>query len=328
LFATIIERHVRGWIERSEVRLLSSTREMVLALILRMLGVPEQDLETWRKDYEDLMLLALNVPLNLPGTPNYRGLAARARLDARLSVLVCDVRGRPDARGLLAEIARGRDESGRGLEERELLDNLRLLILAGHETTASTMAWMVATLAQRSDVWEALRREVIDAADVPRAPPDLKRFPYAEALFREVLRLYPPVNHDARRLQGEITVAGRVLPSGTVVSLSLQHLSRHPSLYERPDELLPERWLQRSGAPSPIELAQFGGGPHFCLGYHMAWMESVQFAVILARELAARGVRPALAGRPPVPRHMPLLRPDAGARVHFKARSTNPISST
>src|SRR5262249_1377856 len=151
-----IERHLEQWLARPTVRILAATRELVLGLILGMLGVPPQDLAAFRRDSGGLMLLGISFPIDLPGTPRRRGLAARGRPDARIKKLVDEVRALPDARGFLADLAHGRDEGGRTLADRDLLDNLRLLILAGHETTASVMAWMLATLAQRRDVWEAL----------------------------------------------------------------------------------------------------------------------------------------------------------------------------
>lgn len=319
-FAAIIERHVHGWIARSEVAMLPSTREMALAVILRMLGVKDQDLSAWRRDYETFMLVAINLPVDLPFSPRRRGLAARARLDVRIAALVREARSRSEDQGLLAQLSRGVDEDGRGLDDRELYDNLRFLILAGHETTASVMAWMMVTLSERHDVWHALLAEARSAGDVPRSPSDLKSFPYAEAVFRETLRLYPPATRHSRLVREQLTLGGRLIPADTTIGLSLIHLSRHPDLYERPDEFVPERWLNKSASPSPIELVQFGGGPHFCLGYHIAWMEAVQFAVILARALGPRGLRPALFGATPAPRYLPLLHPDSKARVRFVPR--------
>jgi cytochrome P450 len=281
-FAAIIERHVRGC------------------------------------DYETFMLVGINLPFDLPGSPWRRGRAAKARLDARIAAVVREVRARPDDNSMLAQLARGRDENGRGLDEQELADNLRLLILAGHETTASTMAWMVAFLAEHPDVWDTLTAEAA-SGEVPRAPSDLKRFSYAEAVFREALRLYPPVSRDARRARDGYELAGRPVPAGTYVGISIMYLSRHPSLHDQPDTFLPARWLSKSVPLGPLELMQFGGGPHFCLGYHVAWMEAVQFAVTFARVLSARGRRPALTGPFPAPRYMPLLHPDPGARVRFVA---------
>jgi cytochrome P450 len=136
VFAEMIERRVSGWRERGELRILAETRELVLGLMFRMLGVPEADMSEWRRHYEDFMLLTINLPLDLPGMPRYRGRRARAWLRERLLGFIREARARPDAPGLLTMLVHARDEDGELMSDDELIDNLRLLVLAGHETSA------------------------------------------------------------------------------------------------------------------------------------------------------------------------------------------------
>jgi cytochrome P450 family 117 subfamily A len=313
ILADLIDRGVKSWPQREPFRILTATRELVLAAIFQIMGIPESDLPGWRENYERYVMLATN----LPGPTRWRGLKARAWLNEHLLVFVNEARKRPDMPGLLAALVHSRDEEGSGLTDEELIDNLRLLVLAGHETSASTMAWIVYILAEHPEAWEALCAEATTVGAVPRTPKELKQFPYAEALFRETLRLYPVVTTDARRAIADFEMAGRKVTTGTQLSISIAHLSRHASLYEKPDEFVPRRWLDKVEAISPIEIVQFGGGPHFCLGYHVAWMEIVQFTVSLALTLGARGLRPQLAGAPPKMRYLPLLHPSAKTRVQF-----------
>jgi cytochrome P450 len=317
LLAELIERRVRVWRQKREVKILAETRELVLAVMFRLLGVEESELSEWREHYEDFMLLAINLPFDLPGTPQRRGKRARAWLDERLLGFIRAARARPQATGFLSSLVAGRDEGGAGLSDAELVDNLRLLVLAGHETSASTMAWMVIKMAERPEVWDALSAEAAGAGEVPQAPKDLRQFPYAEAVFRETLRLYPPVCNDSRRALVDFELAGRTIPAGETVNISIIHLSRHSSLYQRGDEFVPERWIGRSDGISPIEMVQFGGGPHFCLGYHLAWMEIVQFAAALALTMRAGGWRPRIVGERPRVRYLPLLHPSSGTRIAF-----------
>jgi cytochrome P450 len=313
--ATVVERRVRSWIGKRDLRLLAETRDLALDVMFRVVGVDEQEISEWRKDYEDLMLLAVNVPKSIPGSPRHRGSRAKVRLDARLRRVIGRARTSGASRGLLPSLLASRDEDQQPLTEQELVDNLRLVFLAGHETSATTMAWMVAHLSERPDVWRKLRAEALASTDVPRSPRALRDFPYAEAVFRETLRLHPPVASDARRATEDFELHGRTVPRGTVLTIPILLLSRDPALYPQPDEFRPERWLGRSEPPSPLEMVQFGGGPHFCLGYHLAWMELVAFAAALGRTLPERG--PRLLGPFPKPVYVPLLHPDASTRARF-----------
>ncbi|WP_437611582.1 cytochrome P450 [Sorangium sp. So ce834] len=315
IVATSVERKVRSWLGRRDVLVLRETRELALEVMFKITGVEDDELPEWRRHYEDLMLLILNLPFDVPGSPRRRGLRARGWLDARIRRILADVRARGEAKGLLPALLEARDEDGAPLSEHDLVGNLRLLLLAGHETSASTMAWCVAHLAESPAIWRALREEASSAPDLPRSPAELRRFPFAEAVFREALRLHPPVPHDARRAVADFELEGRTVPRGTSVAIPLVLLSRDPQLYPDPDSYRPERWLGRKEAISPLEIAQFGGGAHFCLGYHLAWMEIVQFLVALGRALPAAG--PRLQGGFPASRYLPVLRPAAGTRVRF-----------
>jgi cytochrome P450 len=318
LLAEIIEGRVQRWREKREVQILHETRELVLAIMFRLLGVDEANLSDWRSRYEDLMLFAVNIPLDLPGFPKRRAKKAKAWLDEHVLAFIREVRARPHDKGLLPAIVAGRDEGGAGLSDVELVDNVRLLVLAGHETSAATMAWMVIKMAERPEIWDRVCAEATASAGVPLSPKEVRTFEYTEAVFRETLRLHPPVFTDARKALVDFELAGHTVPAGEMVNIPIMHLSRNPELYERADEFMPERWMGRGGEGiSPIENVQFGGGPHFCLGYHLAWMEIVQFGVALARAMKGAGLRPQIRGTKPKLRYLPLLHPSAGTKIVF-----------
>jgi cytochrome P450 len=307
-FADMITARLATWPSRGTFGLLGETREMVLALMFRMMGVSSSELSEWRHHYERTMYLVFDMP-DIPGSPRWIGKRSRRWLDGRIRGLLADARARPSAPGLLNALVGARDAEGQPLEEGQLVDNLRLILLAGHETSASTMAWATAVCATRDDVWSALCEEALAASDVPRAPAELKAFPYAEALFRESLRMYPPVPLNMRRVSAPLELAGRSVPVGADMLIPVLHLGRDATTYPEPDRFDPERWIRKRTPPSPAELGQFGSGPHFCMGYHVAWMEIVQYLVALARVLAPKRLRPRLAGRFPEPRYIPLMHP-------------------
>jgi cytochrome P450 len=197
-----------------------------------------------------------------------------------------------------------------------------VLVIAGHETTASVMAWAVLHLAEEPALWHRLVEESLQCERPPMSPDELSRFPLAEGLFREALRMHPPAMLDVREVIAPVELLGRTLAPGTIVALGIYGLLRNSVRYPDPDVFNPDRWVSASKRPGPLETAPFGGGPHFCLGYHMAWLEAVHFIVAFARALGSRGLCPKLEGdRLPWPIWFPVLRPPRAAAVRLSRAS-------
>jgi cytochrome P450 monooxygenase len=306
-----------GWAERSPLTVLRETRRITFEVILRIIGVEISDLDTWEAQYGDFVYSIFPfIPRWLPGSPTVKADRARVWLDAHIRELTRAARAREDDGTFLSALAHGTDEDGRGVDEAALVDNVRLLILGGHETTSTALAWMTFVLARRPDLWTTLCEEASRAETLPLGPQEVRAYPFAEALFRETVRFYPSASFISRTLTEPLTIAGRHVAAGTIVAVGLAALHRDPALYPDPDRFDPTRWLGRREPPSPLETAPFGGGIHFCLGYHLAWMEGVQFALALARRASARGLRPRLVDDP---RHyfLPLGHPTRGARAEL-----------
>lgn len=315
MMADVIEERLKSWTPGRDITILHEARELTLNVLFRMIGAPVEELAQWRHHYSEFMLTLIPPKIKFPGFPAWRAARAKVWLDKKLTALIEDVRRNPRPNTMLTQLVQAKDENGEGLGERELLDNLRLLVLAGHETTASTMSWMTVVLGRNPALWDRLVVEAMAGDGVPRNPKELKNFPVAEAIFREALRLHPPVTGDGRRVNGDFSVAGRKIPVGTDITIPVMLLSRNPETYPNPDVFDIDRWINKKESISPLELIQFGGGPHFCLGYHVAWMESVQFAVALARQLGPKGQRPLHTGDFPIMRYLPLLHPDPRTRI-------------
>jgi len=315
--AEIITARVRRWEEHKTIKILAETQELALDIIFRILGIEPTELAAWRKHYQEFLLSLVPIPIKLPGFPAYRAARARTWLDARFRGIVARAR-LGDGQGLIAALVQSKDEAGKELSERELLDNLLVLAVAGHETTASTIAWMVITLARRPDLWDALCEEANKAETVPDSPQALRDFPFAEAMFRESLRMYPPAFLSSRQTKEWITLHHHRIPPKTIIGIELGMLAKDPAVFPNPQRFEPARWMGRKGPPTPIEISQFGGGPHFCLGYHLAVLEGTQFAVGLAQAMSKKGLYPRLADGPG-PRRLfsPLGHPSPGSRVDF-----------
>jgi cytochrome P450 len=219
-----------------------------------------------------------------------------APVDAELYRLIAERRAAPDLAerdDVLSMLLLARDDAGRGLSDAELRDELMTLLVAGHETTANSLAWAFERLSRTPG---ALERAAGDDA-------------YAEAAVRETLRLRPVIALVARRLTRDAEVGGRLLPAGTVVTPCILLVHRRPDLYPEPDAFRPERFL--GNAPGTYTWIPFGGGIRRCLGAAFAQME----LQVVLQAIAAR-VRLEPVGDPePVRRRAITLVPGRGGEV-------------
>ncbi len=173
-------------------------------------------------------------------------------------------------------------ETGEGFTRDELVDQLGVMFLAGHETTASALTWAFFILATRPEIAARLRGE-LDAVigDGPVTIEHTKALSYTRNVFRETLRLYPPITFLPRVAAEDCTLGGRSLRRGALIMVAPWTLQRHQSVWNDPDIFDPDRFLpggeaaEKSGAYIP-----FGQGPRICVGQAFAMVESV---LILAR---------------------------------------------
>lgn len=152
------------------------------------------------------------------------------------------------------------------------------ILLAGIETTGAALAWALLLLAENPSVADRLRDEAGAAAgDTP--------LPFAEAVVRETLRLYPPSWFIGRRALADQELCDRQLRAGTVVLLSPYLTHRDASLFDEPARFAPERWQNDTGErPGELRYFPFGGGPRRCLGERLALLEC---AIVLTRVVRA-----------------------------------------
>lgn len=323
VLAEIVERRLSTWSGYRRLPIAQETNRIALELIFRVMGVPTHDLERWRVEYRRWLLGAAPLPKWLPGGPHRRAMRAGEWLTGRLQAYIDEARTRGDCESVLGAMVQRTGTTDKGLSPDELVSNLRLLGLVGHETSAHATAWMFLLLARHPSAWDRLVEEAEGTPVVPCTAADLVHFPYAEAAFREGLRLYPPTNSLSRKVEGRLEAHGVVIPHGTTVTVSLTDLSWEDGDYEDRMAFRPERWFERDRRPGPAESIQFGSGVHFCLGYHLALLTGVHFAVQVARALSDAGLRPRIAGEMPKPVYFPfpLTRPRSNTRVDLVARA-------
>lgn len=311
--AEVVTARARRWATLERIPVHDEMKEMTLDVIFRVAGVAPGDIGEWRTQYGELLLGIIPLPWDLPYSPRRRALTAARWINARIAGLVESARAGDDGAGLTQALARAVDEAGQPLSTTEVVDNVRLLFLAGHETTAATTAWAILEIARRPELWERLVAEAA-GGQVPSTPAAARSFPFAEAIFRESVRLYGPAWFIERRTREAVELGGRTIPADTIVALSPALWARDPAQFPEPETFRPERWLDRP-APTPLETSQFGGGAHFCLGYHLAWLEVVAFLVALAQAVRRP---PKLEGEVAlVQRYFPMPHPPRKATVRF-----------
>ena len=222
--------------------------------------------------------------------------------------------GAGDVPDLLDLLLEGEDpETGRSMSTAELRDNLLTFIVAGHETTALTLAWAFYLCAFDQDVQDKARAEAQSALLGRTATAaDLPNLPYCRMIIDEALRLYPPAALVSRTAQAPDTLAGREVKKGDTVMIPIYALHRNALLWDDPDAFRPERFAEK---PQRYAYLPFGDGPRICIGASFALQEAV---IILATLLAKRRFSP-VQGKTPDPVMILTLRPEGGVWLTSEA---------
>ena len=185
-------------------------------------------------------------------------------------------------------------ETGQGMNERELLDEILTLVVAGHETTASALNWTWWLLARHPEVERRLHDELDHVGDLGEPTYDqLERLPYARAVLAEAMRLYPPGWLLTRRSIGPDRLGGYALPPGTDVFVSPFVVHRHPAIWENPESFEPERFgPAHAERRHKFAYIPFGAGPRHCIGENFATFEMMLHLNGAARRFRLRPVAP------------------------------------
>ena len=198
------------------------------------------------------------------------------------------------------------EETGRGMSDQQVRDEVMTLIAAGHETTSNALCWTLLLLAQHPDMEARLRQEytrVLGGRAVQIE--DLPQLPLGRMVLEESMRLYPPAWAFARYAIDEDEIGGYTIPKGTYILMFPATTHRHPDFWEQPDVFDPERFApERSAGRHRFAYFPFGGGPRICIGNQFALTET---QLILATILPRYQFR--LSGEAPVPEPLITLRP-------------------
>jgi len=222
----------------------------------------------------------------LPTPRNLRFSRALKDLEEVVQDLITNRRDSTDkAPDLLTELLRARDESGTGMSDKQLRDEVMTILLAGHETTACTLAWAWYLLAKNPAATKKLKLECSVTSQSPSpTTSDFPKFNYANMVLRETMRLYPAVWLIPRKAINADVIEGFTIPPGADVLISPYTLHRHPSYWEKSEEFLPERFeVMINDGRDPDVYFPFGAGPRACVGKNMALLEA-QLILILVTQ--------------------------------------------
>lgn len=282
----VIERAVAELVPGQPFRLLELLHDATAEIIVRIcMGIEDEDrLAEWRPAMQafaqvpsstgSLVRHLLKPVGGLRWWPSFE--RVRAGADALLYGEIARRRkagGLEQADDVLAVLLRSRTEDGEALSDVEIRDQLVTLLLAGHETTATTGAWALERVVRHPEVLARLAAEALNGDSDE----------YAKAVTNETLRIRPPVIGIARRTVARFELGEHVLAPGTWVVTPFRAIHRNPKLYPQPDAFRPERFLEQ--APPQFGWVPFGGGPHKCLGMHFAQLELTVVMHTLLREL-------------------------------------------
>jgi cytochrome P450 len=218
------------------------------------------------------------VPIQVPTPANREAQAALEVLNQVVTEVITAHREHPQAHDdLLTTLLEARDEeTGEGMDDELIRDQVMTLLLAGHETTAVALSWTWYLLSTHPLVAQRLRAELAQTLG-GRAPTidDLANLPYTNMVIKEAMRLYPPAWVVARRAIAEDRLGEYTIPANTYVVMSPYTMHHHPGFWENPEGFDPERFSpERSKDRPSFAYFPFGGGPHLCIGRDMAMQEA------------------------------------------------------
>jgi cytochrome P450 len=320
LVQDVTESELAGWADQRELTLGPRMQKLTLEIILRaVFGLdPGERLETVRARLSDLLSFG-DQPLTLYGPPGPRMerflnrvgplvgfVDIREDVDRLLFELIDERRGEDGERAdVLTMLLEARHKDGSPMSHQELRDELMTLLVAGHETTATSLSWAFERLTREPAVLERLVEEV-DSGDEA----------YLTATIQETLRRRPVLPNTAPRLVKQpIEVGGWHYEPGVCLVANSYLVHHDPEIYDDPYSFRPERFLDQ--APGTYTWIPFGGGRRRCLGASFAMLE---MKVVLRAVLSAYNVAPVEGRHERARRRNITIRPGEGARIGVAAR--------
>ncbi len=223
--------------------------------------------------------------------PRFRGRAIKKPVERIMTVLdkiIANYEAQKEKgeASVIGGLLEARDESGEPLSREAIISEAAVIFMAGHETTANTLAWAWFLLSQCDKSRAKLQAE-LDTVLAGRSPTfqDVPNLPYTKAVIEETLRLYPPVPILAREAMADTSIGGKSVPKGSLVMVVPWLMHRNPVLWSKPDVFDPGRFLNpKSKKPNKYGYVPFSIGPRICAGLQFGMTEAILSLAILAQD--------------------------------------------
>ena len=251
-------------------------------------------------------------PLNIPTSRNRLIQTAFRTLDQVVQGIINQRRQQNmDTDDLLSMLLSVRDEeTGQGMNDQQVRDEVMTLLIAGYETVSTALVWTWYLLSQYPEMEHRLHSEldIVLRGDQPTVE-HLAELTYTRMVIEEALRLYPPAWIFGRKAIADDEIGGYSIPANSIIVLSPYVTHRHPALWEHPEVFDPERFTPERSAGRPhFAYFPFGGGPRMCIGNNFALMEMQLILATIAQRYKLRLVP----GHPVEPEALLSLRPRYG----------------
>ncbi len=326
-----VESALDGWAPRADAgqpfNLMNEAAKLTLDIAVRTMFSSDigdaapmvgDNLQVCLQELDRRIWQPIAVPDWIPTARNRALKTAVRNLDSLVYPMI-DARRTADDPGddLLGMLLSAVDETtGETMTDLQVRDEVLTMFVAGHETSAATIAWTWHLLGQNPDAVEKLTTEV-DAVLGARRPTlaDLDAMPFNRAVIEEALRLYPPAWAVFRAALSDHQLGGVHISTGDMLLMPIYWIHRHPDFWDDPDAFQPERFIDRE-ASHPFAYLPFGGGPRICIGNHFAMVE-LQFAIAM---MARRYHIQPVPGQHIVPLPAITMRPRDGLTVTAQRR--------
>ncbi len=231
----------------------------------------------------------LPTPYNWPTRRNRRMHRAMEVLRNRIQSFIDERRTNPSERNdFLSLLLQARNEDGKPMSDQQIMAECLTLFGAGHETTATALAWSWYLLCQHPEIYQKVQQEV-DSILQGRTPTyaDLARLPYCLQVFKEAMRIYPPAYAISRRALCEVEIDGYHVPKNWVVLISPYTLHRRTDYFPDPEKFDPDRFSPEREKQLPrYAYLPFGAGPRICIGMYFSMMEGHLLLATLAQRVS------------------------------------------